>query len=246
MPRPWLAAEARSRERDRFDGADFNLSRLIVGSEGTLATVVEAVLHLTPLPAARGVVVLHFDSLAHAIDAVAAALDCETSAVELFDGLILRLAEQSLEYKHYLDFVVGRPESLLLVEFSADSASVRRRPCRQACRSTLLARPVSCIRSPRSSRKCIGMCGPVRKAALPLLQGIPGARKPVAFVEDPAVDPQHLPQFVERFREILARYGTDGAFYGHASSRLSARATNARFVSSGRHLEPDQHLARRV
>ena len=42
-------------------------------------------------------------------------------------------------------------------------------------------------------------------------------RKPVAFVEDAAVAPQFLPQFVERFCEIMARHGTDGAFYGHAS-----------------------------
>jgi len=56
-----------------------------------------------------------------------------------------------------------------------------------------------------------------RKASLPLLLGVPGARKPVAFVEDGAVAPRHLPQFVERFSEIMRRHGTEGAFYGHAS-----------------------------
>ena len=47
--------------------------------------------------------------------------------------------------------------------------------------------------------------------------GLPGTRKPVAFVEDGAVAPEHLPEFVARFREIMARHETDGAFYGHAS-----------------------------
>ncbi len=47
--------------------------------------------------------------------------------------------------------------------------------------------------------------------------GIPGLRKPIAFVEDTAVDPPKLPEFVRRFREILHAEGTDGAFYGHAS-----------------------------
>ncbi len=56
-----------------------------------------------------------------------------------------------------------------------------------------------------------------RKATMPLLYAIPGLRKPIAFVEDAAVDPSRLPEFVARFREILARAGTDGAFYGHAS-----------------------------
>jgi FAD/FMN-containing dehydrogenase/Fe-S oxidoreductase len=216
MPRPWLAAEARRREHERFGGADFNLARLIVGSEGALATVVEAVVHLTPLPAARGVLVLHFDSLAHAIDAVAPVMQSEVSAVELFDGLILRLAEQSLEYKHYLDFVVGRPESLLLVEFSADSAEVVAERARQLG-DRLVGQPGLLHTLAALEPDVYRHVWACRKAALPLLQGIPGARKPVAFVEDPAVDPQHLPQFVERFREILARHGTEGAFYGHAS-----------------------------
>src|SRR6202044_104254 len=47
--------------------------------------------------------------------------------------------------------------------------------------------------------------------------GMRGDRKPVTFVEDTAVSPERLPEFVTRFREVLKRNGTDGAFYGHAS-----------------------------
>jgi Fe-S oxidoreductase len=57
----------------------------------------------------------------------------------------------------------------------------------------------------------------LRRAAMPLLYGMPGDRKPVTFVEDCAVAPARLPEFVHRFREALQRHGTDGAFYGHAS-----------------------------
>jgi Fe-S oxidoreductase len=57
----------------------------------------------------------------------------------------------------------------------------------------------------------------LRSAAVPLLYGLRGDRKPVAFVEDTAVAPERLPEFVARFRELLRRHGTDGAFYGHAS-----------------------------
>ena len=52
---------------------------------------------------------------------------------------------------------------------------------------------------------------------MPLLYGMPGDRKPVTFVEDCAVAPERLPEFAARFRDILHRHGTDGAFYGHAS-----------------------------
>ena len=57
----------------------------------------------------------------------------------------------------------------------------------------------------------------LRRAAMPLLYGMPGDRKPVTFVEDTAVAPARLPEFVARFREMLQQHGTDGAFYGHAS-----------------------------
>ena len=57
----------------------------------------------------------------------------------------------------------------------------------------------------------------LRRAAMPLLYGMPGDRKPITFVEDTACRPERLPEFVARFRELLRRHGTDGAFYGHAS-----------------------------
>src|SRR4029079_6030868 len=71
----------------------------------------------------RGVVALHFSSMASAVAATLPALELDPSAVELFDGLIVRLARASLEYRHYMDFVAGDPESMLLVEFSGDSAA---------------------------------------------------------------------------------------------------------------------------
>src|SRR5437016_11305981 len=57
----------------------------------------------------------------------------------------------------------------------------------------------------------------LRNAAVPLLLGLPGDRKPVTFIEDTAVAPEVLPRYVARFREILKKHGTDGSFYGHAS-----------------------------
>ena len=58
----------------------------------------------------------------------------------------------------------------------------------------------------------------VRKAALPLLLGLPGDRKPIAFVEDTAVAPERVPDFIRRFEEILGRHGTVGSFYAHAGA----------------------------
>ncbi|MFW6124948.1 MAG: FAD-binding oxidoreductase, partial [Pirellulales bacterium] len=98
----------------------FNLARLIVGAEGTLATVTEAEVYLVARPAERGLLVLEFDSLPHALDAVGATLACDPSAVELMDRMVLDLAERSLHYRRRLDFLAGGPEALLFVELSGD------------------------------------------------------------------------------------------------------------------------------
>jgi Fe-S oxidoreductase len=134
----------------------------------------------------------------------------------LFDGQIIRLAEKSLEYRNYLDFVVGRPESLLLVEFFGDTdAEVRRQVA--ALGERIRGQPgLRHVLEAIEPKLCAHVWA-CRKAALPLLMGVPGMRKPIAFVEDAAVNPAQLPEFVARFREILKQAGTDGAFYGHAS-----------------------------
>ncbi len=215
-PTPRLLEGARQNEARMYPTAEFNLAKILVGAEGSLGTITEALVHLLPLPKVRGMLVLHFDSMAHAVASVGTILACEPSAAELLDGLIVRLAQKSLEYRNYLDFVVGQPESLVLVEFSGEHpAEVQAKV--DALAAKLDGQPGLFHILPALEKKLCDHVWACRKAALPLLLGLPGTRKPVAFVEDGAVSPEHLPQFVERFLEIMARHGTDGAFYGHAS-----------------------------
>lgn len=201
---------------ERFPDSAGNLAKLVVGAEGTLGLVTSAHVHLMPTPRERGLLALEFASLESAIDAVGKILPAEPSAIELFDRMILDLAARSLEYRHYLDFVAGQPEYLLLAEFSADTAAEVAGAIDGA--TAALAEHdglthVLGVRDPQM-REHIWRC---RKAALPLLMGLPGSRKPIAFVEDTAVDPARLPEFVASFRRLLRDEGTDGAFYGHAS-----------------------------
>ncbi|HEY1784457.1 MAG TPA: FAD-binding oxidoreductase, partial [Pirellulales bacterium] len=216
VPQPRLVGTVRERERQRYPDARFNLARLLVGAEGTLATVTEALVHLIPLPAARGLVVLHFSSLAAAVAAIDPVMACDPSAAELLDGEIVRLAEKSLEYRNYLDFVVGRPESLVLVEFSGDTPEEIRAKADDLTRRLEGLAGLEHV-LPALEPAVYAHVWACRKAALPLLQGISSSRKPVAFVEDTAVDPHRLSDFVARFRQILAANETSGAYYGHAS-----------------------------
>lgn len=216
LPSPPSVRRVRGLDQQRFAGGCSNLAKLVVGSEGTLAVITGAKLHLVPLPRSRGLLVLEFASLESAIEAVGRILPCEPSAIELFDRMILDLAAQSLEYRHYLDFVAGRPEYLLLAEFSGDSPETVRAGLDAASAQLAGHDGLTHVLSTCDRQQCeaIWKC---RKAALPLLMGLPGRRKPIAFVEDTAVNPARLPEFVARFRQLLREEGTDGAFYGHAS-----------------------------
>jgi FAD/FMN-containing dehydrogenase/Fe-S oxidoreductase len=211
-----VAAAVQQLDRDWPDRRSFNLARLMVGAEGTLGTVTEALLHAVPLPRERGVVCLQFGTIDAALEAVTKILECQPSAVELLDRNIVELSRTNLKYRKSLDFVEGSPEALLIVEFSADDAAqvadgvqlLEQKLRGQAGLERFL--PASDARQ----REQIWNC---RKAGAPLLLSIPGARKPIAFVEDTAVDPPRLPEFTRRFRRILEKHGISGAYYGHAS-----------------------------
>jgi FAD/FMN-containing dehydrogenase/Fe-S oxidoreductase len=192
------------------------LHQLVVGSEGTLAVVTEAEVRLVPTPKAVGLLVPHFSSLAAAMDALALCLELGPSAVELMDQLLLDLAKANLSLRGTMASIQGRPAALLMVEFSGDSWSdvadridkLTRRLQGRPGITALVPAIDSSLRAPLWS---------LRSAAVPLLLGVPGDAKPVTFIEDTAVAPEHLPAFVSSFRELLRAHGTDGTFYGHAS-----------------------------
>jgi FAD/FMN-containing dehydrogenase/Fe-S oxidoreductase len=202
--------------RDGHAGPAVGMHQLVVGSEGTLAVVTEAELNLLPRPPARGLLVPHFASLGAAMDALAACLEFQPSAVELMDRMLIDLARNNLSLKDTMQAVQGRPAALFMVEFSGDSEAevadrvekLQKRLHGASGLTAMVPALDAALRNPLWN---------LRSAAVPLLLGLPGDRKPVTFVEDTAVAPEHLPEFVARFQDVLSRHGTNGAFYGHAS-----------------------------
>ena len=192
------------------------LQQLIVGSEGTLAIVTEAELALLPRPKARGLLVPQFATLGAAMDALAACLELQPSAVELMDHLLLELTAKNLALKDTMKAIQGDPQAVLMVEFSSDDpAEVRDRVERLRRRLAGVDGLTAAV--PAIDPSLREPLWNLRRAAMPLLYGMTGDRKPITFVEDTAVAPRHLPEFAARFRALLQSHGTDGAFYGHAS-----------------------------
>jgi len=190
-----------------------DLTRLVCGSEGTLAVVTRVDLRLHPLPAQRRVATLEFASLTAAAAATPALLDTNPSYVELLDRVALERARANPAYRDATAFVSGDPAAVLLVEYSGEADPVGARMDALA----EVGRSAGAERSAELPARDVARTVALRKAILPLLLGTTEAQKPVAFVEDAAVPPERLEEFVARFAALVEREHTWACFYGHAS-----------------------------
>src|SRR5262247_2474093 len=193
-----------------------NMARVIVGSEGTFLTVVEAKVRLVRRPARTAVDVIHYHDMQEALESSQAILETGPYAVELTDKMILDLARHNIEQSKRMGFVQGDPAAILIVEYAGESdgevrakveaLEARRQRERFGYTAHTALEPAE-----------VTSIWNLRKAGLGLLLGMKGDKKPIAFVEDTAVEPRHLAEFVARFREIFAKHDTVGAYYGHCS-----------------------------
>ncbi len=194
----------------------FNPASLLVGSEGSLGLLTRARLRLTARPKATGVMVSHYRSLKEALMGNAVLMTTGPSASELLDRMVLRLAREQLSISRLMSFVDGDPDAVVLTEYSGASLSDVEHQMSRAAKA--LMADSACYACPTfTEATTVDNIWQVRKAGLPLLLGLKGARKPIAFIEDTAVDPSRLVEYVDRFAEIVERHGTSAAYYAHAS-----------------------------
>ena len=193
-----------------------DLTRLVVGSEGTLCTVTEAKLNLEPIPKMRALAILHFHGLIEAMEATVAILEHGPSAVELMGRLMIEQARASVGFARRMTFVEGDPEALLLTEFFGDSQEELRAKV-DRLEKDLKKRGLGYAFIRAMAPEEQANVWAVRVAGLGLLMGLKGDAKPLPFVEDTAVSPEVLPEYIRRFDEIVHSHNTTAAYYGHAS-----------------------------
>lgn len=196
--------------------AALDLTQVMVGSEGTLAAVTQAKLKLWPIPTDRGLAVLHFNTLRDAMEATVALLPLQPAAIEHIGEIIIAQARRSLGFARGLDFLDGNPSDILVVEVTgsthAETASELQRV--QAVADKHTAAYATTLLSDAAAQQRVWA---MREAGLGLMMNVEGDAKPLPFVEDTAVSPEKLPEYVERFDEIVRRHGTEAGYYGHAS-----------------------------
>lgn len=195
-------------------GTEVDPIKVVCGSEGTLGIIVSAKLNLVPLPAHTGLAVLHFPSIAAALTATPHVLEHRPSAVELIDRMIIDAGRQNPAIGRGVGFLVGDPEALLVVEFMGGTADEVGQQLDLLLRDTRISPTAAPLLRDKSSQSSMWN---LRTAGLGLLMSRPGDAQPHSFVEDTAVPPQRLGEYIERFGGILAREGVSAGYYAHAS-----------------------------
>ncbi len=198
-------------------GEPFNLAKLIVGSEGTLGLILEARLNLVPLPKARAVLTIEYENLLDALGETPAILAHGPSAVEVMDHSILDHARENPALDAMRRAVLETDcGALLCVELYGDSPQ-EIRPRLNRLESNVRARGVAAHTGRAVAPADQARIWKLRESSLGLSMAMKGDAKSISFVEDTAVAPEKLRDFIERFLGVVRRHGTTAGVYAHAS-----------------------------
>ncbi|WP_435157533.1 FAD-linked oxidase C-terminal domain-containing protein [Haladaptatus sp. DFWS20] len=213
-------------------GETVNLAPLLAGSEGTLAIVTEATVSLEPVPETKAMGLLAYDDLLDAMADVPTLLEHDPAAVEILDDVMIDLARNTAEFADVAAMLPDETESVLIVEFYAqDDAEGRAKVANLIADRTI---DVTTVGSPTTNR--VSTDAPIRafdaleahddaeraniwklrKSGLPILLSRTTNEKHIAFIEDTAIPPENLPEYVSDFQAVLDEHETYASFYAHA------------------------------
>ncbi len=200
------------------DGEEvMNLSKLYVGSEGTLGVIVEAKIGLVTVPEETALVLYCFEDLVDAMEAVPEALEFDVSAVELMDDEVFRLAAESDGYSEYVEPIPEGTEASLMLEYDSELHDDFEAAIAETNEYFVdNGKAFDAIEAYTDEDQAD--IWKLRKAAIPLLMSLEGDPKPYPFIEDATVPPKELAEYVIEFEEVLEDHGTSAAYFAHAGS----------------------------
>ena len=199
---------------DEFLNSERDICKIIAGSEGTLGLISEIKVNLVPiLPKERALLCAHSNRLEDVFKANLIALEYNPVAVELMDANILELSKSNISQNKNRFFIQGTPAAILIAEFAAESKEE-------------LAKIVDVAESSLLESGLIYYCSKVygkdtakvwelRKAGLGLLTSMKGDVKPVSVIEDTAVAPSRLPDYMSDIVKMLEKHSLSCVFHAH-------------------------------
>ena len=201
----------------KVDGPKFNFCKLIAGSEGTLAFITEIKLNLVPLPPKeKALVCVHLNSVSEALRANLIALRHKPGSVELMDKTIMDLTKENITQKKNRFFIVGDPGALLIVEFAEETIGLIE--AKVKAMEAEMREAGYGLHFPIIRGNDIKKVWELRKAGLGVLSNYPGDAKPVCVIEDTAVAPEVLPDYIAELQALLDKLKLPVVYYAHIAT----------------------------
>jgi len=204
--------------RDVISDDRLDLAKLLVGSGGTLALITEAILATQPLPRHRGVVLLLFDSMDKACRAVSEILRHEPTACDLMDRRHLTLARET---EVRFDLLLPRgTEAVLLVEQEGDEPFDVRDRLHRLVDEVWHHQGLAFGARQAFDHAELELFWQLTRHVQPALYRMKGPARPLPVVEDVAVPPEILPEFLVRVQNVLKRHQVTASLFCHAGHGL--------------------------
>ncbi|WP_017348985.1 D-2-hydroxyglutarate dehydrogenase YdiJ [Pantoea sp. A4] len=204
----------------------FDLTRLLCGAEGTLAFIAEARLDITRIPKVRRLINIKYDSFDSALRNAPFMVEAEALSVETVDSRVLNLAREDIVWHSVNELITDVPgkdmQGLNMVEFAGDDGEKIAGQVDALCErlDSLMAQQQAGVIGYQlcNSVEGIERIYNMRKKAVGLLGNAKGRAKPIPFVEDTAVPPEHLADYIVEFRALLDGHGLSYGMFGHVDA----------------------------
>ena len=191
-----------------------NLAKLLVGSEGTLALITEATVRTDTLPAFRGVAMLFFDKLETAARGALEVSKLDVASCDLMDRRLLSIAREIDE--RYARLIPRDAEALLLVEIQAEGRDELRDRLQNLVVQLQRRKRLAFDASTTMEREERDLYWRLTRRVVPTLYRLRGSSRPVPFIEDLAVPPEALADFILRLQNVLKTHQVTASLFGHA------------------------------
>lgn len=206
-----------------IEEGQFNLNSVLCGSEGSLGLLAEATLNVLPIPKHSVLINIRYSSFMDALRDAQALMARKPLSIETVDSRVLLLAMQDIVWHGVAEYFPGDETTptlgINLVEFSGDDEQDVQ--ARVEAFVTHLQADTSVRRIGHTlarGRAAITKIYAMRKRAVGLLGNVQGEARPQPFVEDTAVPPENLADFIAEFRSLLDGHGLQYGMFGHVDA----------------------------
>lgn len=201
----------------------FNLNSVLCGSEGSLGVVVEAKLNLLKIPSYTVLVNVRYASFMDALRDARALMALRPLSIETVDSKVLGMAMKDIVWSDVAEYFPADPDhptlGINLVEFSGNTE--REVNARVAEFVAHIEADTSVQRLGQTlaeGGQAVERVYAMRKRSVGLLGNVQGEARPQPFVEDTAVPPEHLADYIAEFRALLDSHGLDYGMFGHVDA----------------------------